>query len=178
MSESSKDEVLNNEDNKPSPDKENTEKPELTLEEKLKNTEQKLLRSLADSENQRRRFEKEIRDAFDFGGFNFAKEMLNSLDNLQRAKKSIQEDEVLKKSKEFRRIKYELIRKMDIGDGRIRYEGKIDDPHHDHMICVETGKIIEFVSDEIEMIQDKIAEEHGYEIIKHIHQLFVKPIKK
>ena len=75
-------------------------------------------------------------------------------------------------------VKYELIRKMDIGDGRIRYEVKIDDPHHDHMICVETGKIIEFVSDEIEMIQDKIAEEHGYEIIKHIHQLFVKPIKK
>ena len=75
-------------------------------------------------------------------------------------------------------VKYELIRKMDIGDGRIRYEGKIDDPHHDHMICVETGKIIEFVSDEIEMIQDKIAEEHGYEIIKHIHQLFVKPINK
>jgi len=75
-------------------------------------------------------------------------------------------------------VKYELIRKMDIGDGRIRYEGKIDDPHHDHMICVETGKIIEFVSDEIEMIQDKIAEKHGYEIIKHIHQLFVKPIKK
>ena len=75
-------------------------------------------------------------------------------------------------------VKYELIRKMDIGDGRIRYEGKIDDPHHDHMICVETGKIIEFVSDEIEMIQDKIADEHGYEIIKHIHQLFVKPIKK
>ena len=75
-------------------------------------------------------------------------------------------------------VKYELIRKMDIGDGRIRYEGKIDDPHHDHMICVESGRIIEFVSDEIEMIQDKIAEEHGYEIIKHIHQLFVKPIKK
>ena len=46
------------------------------------------------------------------------------------------------------------------------------------MICVETGKIIEFVSDEIENIQDKIAEEHGYKIIKHIHQLFVKPIKK
>ena len=46
------------------------------------------------------------------------------------------------------------------------------------MICVETGKIIEFVSDEIEMIQDKIAKEHGYEIIKYIHQLFVRPIKK
>ena len=75
-------------------------------------------------------------------------------------------------------VEYELIRKMDIGDGRIRYEGKIDDPHHDHMICVESGKIIEFVSDEIELIQDKIAKDNGYEIIKHIHQLFVKPIKK
>ena len=46
------------------------------------------------------------------------------------------------------------------------------------MICVETGDIIEFMSDEIETIQDNIAAEHGYEIIKHIHQLFVKPIKK
>ena len=75
-------------------------------------------------------------------------------------------------------VKYNLIRKMDIGDGRVRYEGKIDAPHHDHMICVESGKIIEFVSEEIESIQDKIAQKHGYEIIKHIHQLFVKPIKK
>ena len=75
-------------------------------------------------------------------------------------------------------IKYDFIRKMDIGDGRVRYESKIGHPHHDHMICVETGKIIEFVSDEIELIQDKIAEEKGYKIIKHIHQLFVKPIKK
>ena len=73
-------------------------------------------------------------------------------------------------------IKYEFIRKMDIGDGRIRYESKIGHPHHDHMICVETGKIIEFTSDEIEKIQDDIAKEHGYKIIKHIHQLFVKPI--
>ena len=75
-------------------------------------------------------------------------------------------------------IKYDFVRKMDIGDGRIRYESKIGHPHHDHMICVETGKIIEFVSDEIELMQDKIAEEKGYKIIKHIHQLFVKPIKK
>ena len=74
--------------------------------------------------------------------------------------------------------KYDFVRTMDIGDGKVRYESKIDDPHHDHMICVETGKIIEFVSDEIEDIQDQIAEKHGYEIIKHIHQLFVKPLKK
>ena len=75
-------------------------------------------------------------------------------------------------------IKYDFVRKMDIGDGRVRYESKIGHPHHDHMICVETGKIIEFMSDEIEYIQDKIAEKNGYKIIKHIHQLFVKPIKK
>ena len=73
---------------------------------------------------------------------------------------------------------YEFIRTMDIGDGRIRYESKIDHPHHDHMICVETGDIIEFVSDEIENLQNKIAKKYGYKIIKHIHQLFVKPIKK
>ena len=46
------------------------------------------------------------------------------------------------------------------------------------MICIETGKIIEFVDDRIEKIQDKIAKDKGYEIVKHVHQLFVKPIKK
>ena len=54
-------------------------KNEISVEEKLKISEEKLLRSLADSENQRRRFEKEIKDAFDFGGFNFAREMLTTL---------------------------------------------------------------------------------------------------
>jgi len=75
-------------------------------------------------------------------------------------------------------VKYNFVRKMDIGDGRIRYESKIGHPHHDHMICVETGDIIEFISDEIEEIQEEIAKKNGYRIIKHIHQLFVKPIKK
>ena len=74
--------------------------------------------------------------------------------------------------------KYGIVRKLELGDGRARYEYKFGKGHHDHMICVETGKIIEFISDEIERIQDKIAEEHGFKIIKHIHQLFVKPIKK
>ena len=76
-------------------------KSEPTIEEQLKTSEEKLLRALADSENQRRRFEKEVRDAFEFGGFNFAKEILVLLDNLHRAKKSILDDEVFKKSKEF-----------------------------------------------------------------------------
>ena len=90
MSESNKDENVNKEDNRSDSAKEaDAQKTELTIEEKLKVSEEKLLRSLADSENQRRRFEKEIKDAYDFGGFNFAREMLTSLDNLQRAKKSI-----------------------------------------------------------------------------------------
>tara|TARA_X000000368_G_scaffold406879_1_gene385676 strand:- start:28 stop:603 length:576 start_codon:yes stop_codon:yes gene_type:complete len=74
---------------------------EESLEKRLKETEEKLLRSLAEIENQRRRFEKEIKDAFEFGGFNFAKESLALLDNLQRAKKSISEDEKLKDSKDL-----------------------------------------------------------------------------
>ena len=79
------------------PEKQNKEENiESSLEEKLKDTEEKLLRSLAEIENQRRRFEKEIKDAFEFGSFNFAKESLAILDNLQRAKSAINNDEVLK----------------------------------------------------------------------------------
>ena len=111
MSESNKDENIKKDENLSKDDNKSAkaehageQKKELSVDEKLKITEEKLLRSLADSENQRRRFEKEIKDAFEFGGFNFAREMLSSLDNLQRAKKSIQEDDVLKKSNEFEKF--------------------------------------------------------------------------
>ena len=73
--------------------------------------------------------------------------------------------------------KNKLIRKLDVGDGRIRYEAKISKDHHDHMICLETGKIIEFYNEEIERLQDSIAKKLGYKVIRHSHQLFVKPIK-
>ena len=63
--------------------------------------EEKLLRSLAEIENQRRRFEKEIKDAFEFGSFNFAKESLAALDNLQRAKEAIKNDDNLKLNKDL-----------------------------------------------------------------------------
>ena len=85
----------------PKKNKNKEEKKELTLEEKLKETEEKLLRSLAEIENQRRRFEKEIKDAFEFGSFNFAKESLAILDNLQRAKDAIKNDEKLKDNKDL-----------------------------------------------------------------------------
>jgi molecular chaperone GrpE len=74
---------------------------EKTPEEKLQETEEKLLRSLAEIENQRRRFEKEIKDAFEFFSFNFAKESLAIFDNLQRAKLAIKNDENLKTNKDL-----------------------------------------------------------------------------
>ncbi len=77
---------------------------EVSVEEKLKDTEEKLLRSLAEIENQRRRFEKEIKDAFEFGGFNFAKETLALLDNLQRAKQSMINDDEFKSNKAFEKF--------------------------------------------------------------------------
>ena len=94
---------LNDEDNqkkKVDPLKKEDEK-ELSTEEKLKDVEEKLLRTLAELENQRKRFDKEIKDAIDFGGFSFAKENLVILDNLQRAYISIKEDPVLKVNKDI-----------------------------------------------------------------------------
>ena len=102
---------MSNEENKDKnfEDKSKDEKPKsenkpISIEDKLKDTEDKLLRSLAEIENQRRRAEKEIKEAFDFGGFNFAKETLALLDNLQRAQTSIKNSEDLKKSNEFKKF--------------------------------------------------------------------------
>ena len=69
---------------------------EITTEETIKNLQDKVARTLAEMENQRRRFEKERDDAFNYGGFAFAKETLNLLDNLERSKKILENDEVLK----------------------------------------------------------------------------------
>lgn len=49
--------------------------------------------------------------------------------------------------------------------------------HHDHMVCTETGKVIEFHSEEIEQLQDRIADEHGYELTDHSLVLYVRPKK-
>tara|TARA_A100001011_G_scaffold386935_1_gene463795 strand:- start:965 stop:1528 length:564 start_codon:yes stop_codon:yes gene_type:complete len=77
---------------------------ELSVEDRLKEAENKNLRSLAEIENQRRRYEKEIKEAFEFGGFNFAKETLSLLDNLNRAQESIKNDESLKDSKDLKKF--------------------------------------------------------------------------
>ena len=73
-------------------------------------------------------------------------------------------------------VKNKMVRKMDVGEGKSLYEPRLDDDHHDHMICVDTGKIIEFYNAELEILQETIAKEHGYKIVRHVHQLFVKKI--
>ena len=150
MSESNKDKSINKDNKQLSeeePIKENTDQ---SIEEKLKSSEEKLLRALADSENQRRRFEKEVKEAFDFGGFNFAREILTLLDNLQRAKKSMSEDEVLTKSKEFEKFlkNFEIIEKDLISTFeknkiiKIKCLNKKFDPNfHQAMLEIEDDKV-------------------------------------
>ena len=78
-----------------SEEQDNTAK-EISPEEKIKELEDKLIRTFAEMENQRRRFEKEKEDAFEYGGYAFAKEALNLIDNLERSKLVLQSDEALK----------------------------------------------------------------------------------
>ena len=77
-------------------------------EKKVKELEEKLVRALAEIENQRRRYEKEKDDAFDYGGFNFAREALNLIDNLERSRSSIQNDENLKDINSKKKIMEQL----------------------------------------------------------------------
>ena len=103
-SEKKEKEDLVTENEKQKPELKNKEQSEESLENKLKSVEEKLLRTLAEMENQRRRFEKEREEAFEFGGFNFAKESLALLDNIDRATTSFKNDENLKKNKDLEKI--------------------------------------------------------------------------
>ena len=82
--------------------KENEE--EITPDEKIKELEDKLARTFAEMENQRRRFEKEKDDAFEYGGFSFAKEALSLIDNLERSKQVLETDEKLKDTEALTKI--------------------------------------------------------------------------
>ena len=86
---------------------------EITPEEKIKELEDKVARTFAEMENQRRRFEKEKDDAFDYGGFSFAKEALNLIDNLERSKQILESDEVLKDTEALKKTleHFEIISK-------------------------------------------------------------------
>ena len=96
----SQDSDLKEKGGRKTPDSEKEE----SIEEKLKKTQEKLLRSMAEMENQRRRYEKEKEEAFEFGGFNFARESLSLLDNIDRAINSFKNDEKLKNNKELNKI--------------------------------------------------------------------------
>ena len=85
-------------------EKENKEDAKLTPEEELETLKDKLARTFAEMENQRRRFEKEKEDAYEYGGYSFAKEALNLLDNLERSKAVLENDEKLKETDALKKI--------------------------------------------------------------------------
>ena len=83
---------------------EKEEKKQQTPEEKIKDLENKVTRIYADMENQRRRYEKEKEEAFEYGGFSFARESLNLIDNLERSKVALQNDNELKNTEALKKI--------------------------------------------------------------------------
>ena len=84
-------------------EEQNNTSKEVSPEEKIKELEDKVIRTFAEMENQRRRFEKEKEDAFEYGGYSFAKEALNLIDNLERSKIVLQSDEVLKDTESLKK---------------------------------------------------------------------------
>tara|TARA_B110001450_G_scaffold45737_1_gene42407 strand:- start:89 stop:523 length:435 start_codon:yes stop_codon:yes gene_type:complete len=82
---------------------------EIAPEDKIKELEDKVSRAFAEMENQRRRFEKERNDAFDYGGFAFAKETLNLIDNFERSKQILENDEILKNTEALKKTLEHLI---------------------------------------------------------------------
>ena len=132
----------NSENNKESKEKE----IELSPEDKIKELEEKLARTLAEMENQRRRFEKEKDDAFEYGGFSFARESLNLIDNFDRAKQSLENDEKIKGSDALKKtlehldiIKKDLIsifKKNNIEE-IVAVDKKLDPNLHQAMMEIE-----------------------------------------
>ncbi len=70
-----------------------------------------------------------------------------------------------------------IVERHDFGDGRARYE-EIPEQHHDHLIDLRTGKVVEFVNEEIERLQERIARELGYKLVDHRLELFGVPLDK
>lgn len=70
-----------------------------------------------------------------------------------------------------------IIQSHDFGGGRARYEASDDDTHHDHLINLDTGEVIEFFDEELEALQEKIAKRLGYRIVDHKLELFGRPLK-
>ena len=138
-----KEEISNNENNS-----ENEQKEELKIEDKLKDTEDKLTRSYAELENQRRRYEKEKEEAYEYGGMALAKECLNLTDNLERSKLSIINDESLEKSNKDKIIEHldiiykdilSIFKKNQIDEISALGE-KLDPNKHQAMLEIEDGE--------------------------------------
>lgn len=70
-----------------------------------------------------------------------------------------------------------IIEKHDFGDGRARYEEVDDETHHDHLIDLRSGKVIEFTNDQIEKLQEEVARKLGYKIVDHRLELYCVPLK-
>lgn len=140
-----------NTENKENPDKENEnqENNQKTPEEKIIELEDKLARTFAEMENQRRRFEKEKEDAFEYGGFALAKEALSVIDNLERSKQVLENDEELKKTESLKKTidHLEIIKKDLISifsKNNIKpidcLNKKLDPNFHQAMIEIEDDK--------------------------------------
>ena len=71
---------------------------------------------------------------------------------------------------------YDIVERHDFNDGRARYEEATEE-HHDHLINVKTGDVIEFVNAEIERLQERIAKEHGFKLVDHRLELYGVPIE-
>ena len=97
-------EELNQKDGEESSNVEKEEEKKLTPEEEIETLKDKLARTFAEMENQRRRFEKEKDDAYEYGGYSFAKEALNLLDNLERSKAALENDDSLKNTEALKKI--------------------------------------------------------------------------
>ena len=91
-------------ENQKSVETDSEKKKEITPEEKILELEDKVARTFAEMENQRRRFEKEKEDAFEYGGFSLAKEALNLIDNLERSKQVLENDQQLKNTEALKFI--------------------------------------------------------------------------
>ncbi len=97
------DDKIENQNDSKSNDREEKKKKEISPEEQVRELEDKLARAFAEMENQRRRFEKEKEDAFDYGGYSFAKEALSLIDNLERSKQVLENDEKLKSTEALKK---------------------------------------------------------------------------
>ena len=147
---SEKDQKTENlETNNKEQDQEQDQDQEKTPEEKILELEDKLARSFAEMENQRRRFEKEKEDAFEYGGFSFAREALNLIDNLERSKQILLNDETLKDTEALKKTleHFDIINKDLISifsKNKIKpiecLNKKLDPNFHQAMIEIEDDK--------------------------------------